>query len=366
MTRLLDTVPEFYQRFLPDLFRQQVTHEAKATCDNCAMCESSCNNAVGAVDGESRFFRPDTKCCTYHPRLPNYLVGAILSDTSDELAEGRRRLEAKLEARIGITPQWLKPSARYNLLYGNARRAFGRNRALLCPFYEEGSGHCTIWKFRESVCSTYFCKYVEGEDGRRFWMSLKQYLTLLEVQLSRHALMKLFPEFVLSRRDQPDPNATLLGASDMDDGPPPEASYQALWGTWRGREAEFYRRCFELVQSLSKSDVDQMLGQDGEIERAIVESAMTKKHARSLPPVLVFNTAATVKWLPDGSVALGSYSENDAVALPSAAMNLLLEFTGNAPVSSVRETLRQKHQADLDDEVLLELLHHRILMEPNP
>src|SRR5262245_12128098 len=96
MTRLLDTVPEFYQRFLPDLFQQQVTHEAKATCDTCAMCESSCNTPVRPVDGTNHFFRPDTKCCTYHPRLPNYLVGAILSDDSADLAEGRRRLEAKV------------------------------------------------------------------------------------------------------------------------------------------------------------------------------------------------------------------------------------------------------------------------------
>ena len=66
----------------------------------------------------------------------------------------------------------------------------------------------------------------------------------------------------------------------------------------------------------------------------------------------------------DGSVALGGYSENEAVALPAEAMPLLLEFKGDAPVAKIRERLRTRHQADLGDEVLLELFHQRVLTEP--
>ncbi len=366
MTRLLDTVPDFYLPFLPGFFRQPVTHEEKATCASCAMCESSCNNAVRAIDGESRFFRPDTKCCTYHPRLANYLVGAILSDESPDMAEGRRRVEERIAGRVGITPMWLKAPPRYSLLYGHQRRAFGRNTTLLCPFYAREDGRCTVWRYRESVCSTYFCKYVEGEDGFRFWMSLKEFLTLLEVQLSRYALRELFPEFLYTRKDRPDPNAHLLGPAELDDAPPDDRAYGALWGEWRGREVEFYRTCYDRVRALTREDVERLLGFDGQVEQAVVERALIRKHSTTLPRFLSLNAAATVKWLPDGSVALGAYSENDALALPRIAWELLISFTGEAPVEEVRRRWRDERQADLSDEILIELHRHRVLIEATP
>jgi hypothetical protein len=62
-------------------------------------------------------------------------------------------------------------------------------------------------------------------------------------------------------------------------------------------------------------------------------------------------------------VALGSYSEYDAVALPGEAYALLVEFTGREPVAEVRERLRSEKQADLGEDVLVELFRHRILVE---
>ena len=41
-------------------------------------------------------FRPDTKFCTYYPRLPNFLVGGLLSDDTPAMATGRLRVEALL------------------------------------------------------------------------------------------------------------------------------------------------------------------------------------------------------------------------------------------------------------------------------
>jgi len=75
---ILDSLPVLYADLFPDFFRKEVPAETKATCAWCAMCPSSASGAVESVDGVSRLFRPDTKCCTYYPKLPNYLVGAIL------------------------------------------------------------------------------------------------------------------------------------------------------------------------------------------------------------------------------------------------------------------------------------------------
>src|SRR6218665_3697133 len=96
MRPMLDSLPLLYRDLLPEFFQKGVPVETKATCDACAMCPSSAAGTVESVDGVSRLFRPDTKCCTYYPRLPNFLVGALLSDERPELAEGRRALQPAL------------------------------------------------------------------------------------------------------------------------------------------------------------------------------------------------------------------------------------------------------------------------------
>jgi hypothetical protein len=80
--------------------------------------------------------------------------------------------------------------------------------------------------------------------------------------------------------------------------------------------------------------------------------------------VLKLDPRATVQWLPDGRVALGAYSELEAVSLPGEAYPLLVRFTGEEPVGVVRARLRAEAQADLADEVLLELYRQRVLVDP--
>jgi len=363
MPSILDTLPAIYRTLFPSFFQSSVPVEEKATCSACAMCEANNPLPVESVDGVNRFFRPDTKCCTYHPRLPNYLVGAILADEDPAMAEGRRRIQEKISRGVAMNPQWIKAPALYNLLYSNARQAFGRTEALRCPYYKAEGGLCTIWRYREAVCSTYYCKYVAGADGRKFWMTLKTWLTLAEIQLSRYAVLQLLPDYVLLGKDKADNASTPLSVEDLDDRRLPDKEYAQLWGQWAGREAEFYRACFESVRKLSAEEFDNLLGLDGIVEQAILKRNHEAAVAPRLPRVLKFNPSTTVQWLPDGSIALASYSEFDAVALPGAAYALLVEFTGKEPVEAVRKRLREEKQADLHDDILIELFRHRILVD---
>src|SRR5690606_28541486 len=124
-----------------------------------------------------------------------------------------------------------------------SRGAFGRARGLRCPFYEEALGGCTIWAHRDAVCSTYFCRYAAGADGRRLWTAVKELVSLVEIQLARAALLALAPE-LLDREPGLRPAAAApLGPEDIDGGPPPEAAYAAAWGPWAGREVELYVAC---------------------------------------------------------------------------------------------------------------------------
>jgi hypothetical protein len=362
MPRILDSLPALYGQLFPSFFREEAPAETKATCASCAMCPSPGQGAVEPVDGVSRLFRPDTKCCTYYPKLPNYLVGALLADGGPEMAEGNRRVREKLATRVGATPQWLRPPARYNLLYRGSRQFFGRAAAMRCPYFELAHGGCTIWPYREAVCSTFFCKYVAGADGRTFWMTLKTWLALAEIQLSRYAVLQLLPDYVLAGKDRPE-SAEVLSAEDLDEGPPPEKEYAALWGEWAGREAAFYQACHDTVRALSEPELERLLGLDGTIELKRLEKHHRDCVAPVLPRVLQLNPEATVKWLPDGGVALGAYSEFDAVALPGVAYELIARFTGREPVEVVRQRLREEKQADLHEDILLELYRHRILTE---
>lgn len=362
MPTLLEGLPRLYSKLLPDLFQQPIPSEEKATCAHCAMCKPA--DAVEPVDGVSRFFKPDTKCCTYHPRLPNYLIGALLTDPDPQWDEGRRRVRDRIDRRIATSPQWLRAPAKYSLLYGNQRNAFGRATGLLCPFYEREGGLCTIWAYREAVCSTYFCKYMAGADGRAFWTSVKSFLTLLEIQLSRYAILQVDKELLLSSDDlsaagSPGP----LSAEAIDDEPVPMRDYQRFWRGWVGKESSFYEACHEAVTALDRAGLERILGLDGQIELEILTRRHRAATVDTLPTRLRFNPSATVTWLPDRRVALASYSELDGVSLPGEAYTALTQFTGKDPVSAVRQRLRDELSMDLPENILMTLYRHRILIE---
>ena len=359
MPALFDSLPPIYRSLLPQTFETNVADESKATCSNCAMCSSNRQSLPGE---DSTFFEPNVKCCTFHPSLPNFLVGAILADSSVNKETGRNRIQEKLASRIGVTPYGIAAPAKYTMLYGNTREFFGRSRAMRCPYYvDEGGGLCSIWAYREAVCSTYFCKHVAGADGRRFWMSLKSYLALIEQQLSRYAIFKLYPEYLLTGRHPADPPARKLDREELEDLPPSEKTYSRLWESWTGMEREFFIECHQLVSSLKEEEVRDILGIDGEISLTSMKKNLRDMQAPRLPEKLKINQDLTLKWLTTGEVVLGAYSELDALALPASAFPLLQEFRGDQTVSEVRQKLRSEKQTDFADEVLLSLYQHRVL-----
>ena len=236
-----------YGPLFPDLFDRPEVVETRATCDTCAMCNHG-QIAPVAMD----YFRPDAKCCTFHPGLANYLVGAIFADTSDELAEGRRRLRAKIAARIGVTPSFIASPRKYNVIYAAARGAgfFGRSKNMLCPYFdEENDGRCTVWRYRESVCSTYFCKYTAGKPGWQFWDTMKGYLSHVERSLAHYASVTVDPKV-----KEPKLERFVLTVEDVEDRAPNDADYASWWGTWLGREEEFYIECYKRVLVLQKAE----------------------------------------------------------------------------------------------------------------
>lgn len=357
MPTIASGLPKFYGKILPSFFEAQVPEETKANCNNCAMCPSKAEaSAKGAT-----YFKPSTKCCTYEPRLPNFLVGGLLADASPAFAEGRRRIQERLARQHGVTPQWLKPRTMHAVLYDNARQFFGRTEAMLCSYYERGPGHCTIWAYREAICSTFFCKHVAGADGRHFWMSLKGYLRGVERQLSQYALLRLLPE-ALTDADLEDDGDRRLTQNELDDLPPDDELYAKLWGGWRGRESEFYQRCFAEVDALDQTTFEHLTGVETLVGLERLKRAHRTAIQPELPERLCLSSSLKVFDLPEAAVAVSAYSEYDPLRLPREVFLLLREFDGQATTNTVRTRLAEEKGCEFEDDLLVLLMQYRILI----
>lgn len=333
MTRLRDILPPVYGDVLPEMFDREAIEETRATCGDCAMIGDEGDRA-------NVRFVASTKCCTFQPQLPNYLVGALLEDASAELEEGRRRMRAHIATRTRITPRWVAPSRRYRAIYRAARfEAFGRSEALRCAYYDDGD--CTIWRYRESYCSTFFCKHDAGEDGRQFWRQLRRYLDEVEKALARHLVKKVAPEL-----EEP---KTLMTLEELERRPPHPDDYRRWWGDWEGREEELYRACAQALQDVTRSDLEELVSVDAKRRLPLVEQAHDRAGSLEAPEEL---RAADDVWVaPIGNtddVRVTGYSEYDPLVMPAATL----------------ERIRADPSA-LEGELRLKMARWRILVTPD-
>src|SRR6266498_5696232 len=93
-------LPALYAAWIDQLLAGPLPQESNATCDDCAMLPEDTRKPARS----EAFFNPQTKCCTYVPELPNYLVGQILSDDDPAFASGRATVEERLHLGVNVTP----------------------------------------------------------------------------------------------------------------------------------------------------------------------------------------------------------------------------------------------------------------------
>jgi len=349
-------LPPVYAPLLGDFFDRQEVVEDRATCESCAMCDHG--QGVGVA---MEFFHPDAKCCTYYPQLPNYLVGALLSDPAPELEEGRRRLRETLRTRIGATPQWLAPPRKYTVLLAASRGAFGRSKVMRCPYFDaERGGTCTIWKYRENVCNTYFCKYTKGKPGWDFWQSLKDYLGQVEIMLSNYALKRVDPEL-----NEPQLSRLRLTVEDLEDRGPNDADYASYWGKWVGREEEYYVATFEAVKRLSRAEfvrnVDE--SEEGRKRLAEVRARWEALDRRTVPPILLKNPKLKTYPVDDG-IVVTSYNPFDSFKMERELFDVLGLLRAGDTIERNLARLREEHEVDLDPELIAYLYTHGVLVAP--
>lgn len=254
--RIIDDLPKLYHTFFPDFFENLVPVEVFSDCSNCSMiCKGNKSNMA------LKPFNEKTKCCTYIPNIPNYLVGNILSEDNTLAQIGKERITNTIEKRTDVTPKGIAPPKIFGLLYDKFKKnGFGHSDKFVCPYYESESGNCTVWKYRTSDCSTYFCKYISNEKGKEFWQHLLVYLKHTEQSLIDYALLKLnFDSTVLFGIPKE------LSVEEIDGKTISEADYEKNWKDLKTNEKDFFIASYELIRGLSKKEFASIVGVKGNV-----------------------------------------------------------------------------------------------------
>ena len=354
-------LPPLYATWFDDLLGGAIPSETRATCNDCAMCDKS----TGSQKIPSNMFNPQSKCCTYLPILPNYLVGMILADEDPAMAAGRATVERRIQAGIAVTPKGLEWPLKVRAQYTQMEvLAFGRAQTLRCPHYlNEQGGLCGLWKYRNSICSTWFCKYVRGAVGRNFWETSKQLLDTIETELSRWCAVQLgLDDSALPHLLKPllmPGQLPELKLEDVEEQVDHEKQRQ-VWANWQGREREFYLACGELVSKLKLADVLAICGSEVQVRSRLTQKAYRTLMGTEVPERLkvgafaVTHAGREIYSLYHPAIGL------DAFHLSTRVMRLLPYFDGR-PTTEVVSEIVDKEGLRFTDELLRRLVDFKIL-----
>lgn len=325
-------LPPLYRKWVDEILKQDVYSEPRATCDDCAMC-----TAVNPPASRDKYFRPNVKCCSYYPTLPNFLIGAIITDDDPSLNEVKEQFMERI-MKFLITP--LGTSAPYMIQLYNIFEPFGQREKLLCPFYLNHSGGlCGIWKYRNSVCSTYFCKHERGQVGWLFWRRLSLMLISAEKLLCRYCVDQ-FPVTIPE-------NATDIR--------------EKTWGNWAFREAEFFQNCWNIVRELSWDEVVKICGKELESRIEDLKNQFEALQSKALPEVLKINYMFSYEIVAEGLSRVWGYSKYNPIELPTNIVQAIECFDGR-PTSEVLNQIKSERAITIDDDLLQKLSDYEILL----
>ena len=311
--------PVFFQ-VLPELLLLEWPREVRATCHRCALVP-----AAGGDEGASWQFLPDVRCCSFHPALPNFLVGRALAAGGPSAACMRRRLVDP----DGLTPLGVLASRSWWTAYhADEAGPFGRNRAARCPYWRGGRRACAIWPPREAVCRTWYCRYVWGAAGSRLWGLLRQLLGVTQ----RHL-------------------AIACAA-------PRPSSLPNTAGGWE----DWYLDCAARLDGLRPAELGSEV--HGDLRAGRLELRRAWESRTPAVPSLLVPAVRELTDVGDGTRLVG-YSSYDGVVVPRRFFQFLSRLDGTLPWRELLHALRPALGAWLSEELVERLFRIGALAEPN-
>ena len=207
---MLQPQSHLYSRWLDSAFSALAgclrSREPRATTARCV--SPIADSLRDAQDEQFRFIA--NGCCTYYPELPNFLVGQVLArvpatkgpsseshatSQDDGADHALGVIRSRIRARVRCTPFGIQPTAfAEEIQTDQFNSAFGRDESLRCPYQRTVDRACTIWGQRNSVCSTWFCRFERGTFSTEAWGAVKQLLLEVETSLSSWCVRDLLDD----------------------------------------------------------------------------------------------------------------------------------------------------------------------------
>jgi len=298
------------------------------------------------------------------PTLWNFLVGRVLDENTSDTVNGRVSVERRIDRKVAVSPLGLMMTPLFELLYKTSPDAFGRSSALRCPHYlADQGGTCGVWRHRNAVCATYFCKIERGLIGREFWGRVRQLFEAVEAQLARWCLVQLDIEAEVLKALFPRHGVPhdVLGPTVEPRGEEAVALHDRIWGKrWSGREREFYVECGRLVSSLSWLDVTRLCGPDVHVFVHLAQDAYAALLAENVPDRLRLET---INIMPGAGAAtyVRTYSATDMLAVPRKLLDVLHLFDGQRTTDAAVEEIANRTDIEMERSLLRKLVDFGVL-----
>lgn len=349
----VEGLPILYQHWLQSILPGGMPRERVATCLDCAMCARTPEEQQTMIGAHN----PDTKCCTYFPNVPNYLVGRAIDVDTPGARVMLGYVESGTSSEANVTLHGVAPTGKRSGLYDliGSTGGFGRDPDLLCPYaIEVGTREgplCGIWEHRNSVCSTYFCKHVNGGSGRHLWMAIRNLFRHIESSLSWWAIAQLVPELGPLLLRPPTQQEERIDSTLS-----PEA-----WNYWSGTRADFYRACSEKVEALSWEEVVSVVGFKAALYVEEVCANYDHVYGDTFPDPLRPTAFTTIRAGHDRTTIQGrGGGGSEHVVVPTTLLRLLPYFDGR-PTEDVLSDIKAQERVGLDVALVRKLYDFGIL-----
>ena len=253
--------PDFYAQFFKKELLESEVNETKATCHQCVKAWPQYK--------KSDYYLDNLKCCTFQPYIPNYAIGAILSDPSDRYKAAQEEIRKKIKNREYMLPVGLVAPIRYQIEYvKNKKKIFGRDENFLCAFYDQEKNQCGAWQYRGAVCTSFYCVSSYGKAGKGLWDKVSRFQTYVEIALMEEAMVhlgysprQLSDNLKYIRYDMKNEKPTQLEKKSW---VLPEKTFANLWGDYRNQGEDFYKNCYKHVKALDVREFREAIGNLGQ------------------------------------------------------------------------------------------------------
>lgn len=352
MTLHTTLLPEPYGRWVSGMLGTPLPAEPYADCANCVMCTER-------VRGPTRIsFESSTRCCTYRPRLANFMAGRLLQASGSKWDFGRKTLTERISGgEAGLLGVMTDPA--YLAVYRNAgASAFGQARSMSCP-HQLKDGHCGIRDFRSPTCSTWFCKYERGARGQALWQAIHGVLLLAERAVSLWCLhrMQIDVEKQLAALEELDPQFSAARIDHRRD----ERCERELWGEWYGREAEFYIACAGHAAELEWETLLEIAGHEFVVHARRARKLASAYAEQRLPEALRAGQFQVTN-ADNGHVWLVAYNPYDPLEVSSDVLAFVTHCDGRDIKSIVSDHVASGGK--YPDRILLRTLLDQGVLEP--